>query len=211
MADVFRLLPALLDEEVPRLEREQRAAERDLADLLALARAERASKVQRARKRFRSAGLVRLLVAESRKQVHRDPDEAFHLAELARSLAHRNPRMTGYFSLLVLTTAEMANACRAGSHLMIAGQHFSHARSVNSQYGVTDTEILARADSLEGSLRMDEPCLERVCPQRRAEALPLRPLPPATVSFWRETVTMPRWFRSKISRCCISARGEPRT
>lgn len=153
---MFRLLPALLDEEVPRLDREQQVAERDLADLLALPRAERAPKVQRASKRFRSAGLVRLLVAESRKHIHREPDEAFHLAELARTLAHRNPRMTGYFGLLALTTSEMANACRLSDDTGQADGHFSHARFVISQYGVTDTEILARVDSLEGSLRMDQ-------------------------------------------------------
>jgi len=44
---VFRLLPALPGEKVPQLDQEDHMAERDLADLLALPRAERAPKVQR--------------------------------------------------------------------------------------------------------------------------------------------------------------------
>src|SRR5689334_940734 len=64
----FRLLPSILEEQVPRMEREQRGAARDLEALLALPREERAAKVGRARNRFRSSALARLLVAESQKR-----------------------------------------------------------------------------------------------------------------------------------------------
>jgi len=153
---IFQLLPALLEKQVPRLAREQRVAGRELMELLALPRMDRVGKVERARHRFRSAALVRLLVAESRRRIHGDPDEAFHLAKLGRAVAHRNPRMPGYFDLIALSTAQMANTCRVGGDRRQAGEHFSHARYVISEYGVTDTEILASVDSLEGSLRMDQ-------------------------------------------------------
>ncbi len=152
----LQLLPALLEERLPRIEREQRGASRDLQDLLALSREERVQRVERARDRFRSAALVALLVGESRKRVQEDPDEAFHLASLARLVAHRNPRMPQAFDLIALATAHMANACRAGNDRRQAEEHFSHARYVITHHGVTDTEILARVDKLEGSLRMDQ-------------------------------------------------------
>lgn len=153
---VFQLLPALLEKQAPRLAREQQTAGRDLAELLALPRMERVRKVERARRRFRSAALVRLLMAESRRRIHGDPEEAFHLAKLGRAVAHRNPRMAGCFDLIALTTAQMANACRISGDTRQAEEHFNHARYVISHYGVTDPEILASVDGLEGSLRMDQ-------------------------------------------------------
>ncbi len=153
---VFHLLPAVLAEQVPRLEREQRGAARDLEELLALPREERVHKVERARNRFRSPALVRLLVAESRKRVPADAAEAFQLARLGRLVAHCNPQMPGAFDLIALATAQMANACRVLDDTRQADEHFAHARYVITHHGVTDTEILARVDYLEGSLRMDQ-------------------------------------------------------
>ncbi|HSS47600.1 MAG TPA: hypothetical protein VLX28_01515, partial [Thermoanaerobaculia bacterium] len=152
----FHFLPAVLANQVPRQEREQRGAARDLEELLALSREERVRKVERARNRFRSPALVRLLVSESRNRVQADADEAFHLARLGRLVAHCNPQMPGAFDLIALATAQMANACRAGNDRRQAEEHFGHARYVITHHGVTDTEILARVDKLEGSLRMDQ-------------------------------------------------------
>ncbi|PYQ59815.1 MAG: hypothetical protein DMF53_18185 [Acidobacteria bacterium] len=143
------------------MEREQRGAARDLEDLLSLSQEERVQRVERARNRFRSATLVRLLVGESRKRVHESAEEALHLAALARLVAHRNPRMPHCFDLIALATAHMANASRAGGNLREAEDHYSHARYVITHHGVTDTEILARVDHLEGSLRMDQRQFER--------------------------------------------------
>ena len=152
----FRLLPTVLAEQIPRLEREQQGAARDLEELLALSREERTRKVERAHKRFRSAALVRLLVEESRRRAHTDPGESLHLARLGRLVAHCNPQMPCAFDLIALTTAQMANACRVGSDRRQAEEHFGHARYVIAHHGVTDTEVLARVDYLEGSLRMDQ-------------------------------------------------------
>jgi tetratricopeptide (TPR) repeat protein len=157
----FQILPSLIQEQVPRMEREQRGAARDLEDLVSLPRKERVQRVERARNRFRSASLVRLLVGESRKRIHESPEEAFHLAALARLVAHRNPRMPHCFDLIALATAHMANASRAGGNLREADDHYSHARYVITHHGITDTEILARVDHLEGSLRMDQRQFER--------------------------------------------------
>ncbi|HYO16582.1 MAG TPA: hypothetical protein VE685_25570, partial [Thermoanaerobaculia bacterium] len=108
----LELLPGVLEEQIPRIEGELQNAARDLEVLLALPPAERVQRVERARSRFRSATLVRLLIAESRKRVQTDPEEAFHLASLARLVAIRNPRMPRSFDLIALATAHIANACR---------------------------------------------------------------------------------------------------
>lgn len=71
-------------------------------------------------------------------------------------VAHHNPRMPGAFDLVALSTAHMANACRAGDDPRQADEHFAHARYVIRHHGVTDPEILAQVDHLEGSLRMDQ-------------------------------------------------------
>ncbi|PYQ57528.1 MAG: hypothetical protein DMF53_22440, partial [Acidobacteria bacterium] len=157
----LQILPALIEKQLPRMENEQRDATRDLEDLLSLSREERAQRVERARSRFRSSTLVRLLVDESRKRVYENREEAFHLAALARLVVHRNPRMPQSFDLIALATAHMANAFRAGGNLREAEDHFSHARYVVTHHGVTDTEILAQVDHLEGSLRMDQRQFER--------------------------------------------------
>lgn len=160
-SQALQMLPVLLEEQIPRIEKEQRGAARDLADLLALPREERMQRVERARNRFRSATLIRLLLGESRKRVQEDPDEALHLASLARRVAQCNPQMPQSFDFIALATAHMANACRAGNDRRQADEHFGHARYVITHHGVTDPEILARVDKLEGSLRMDQRQLQR--------------------------------------------------
>jgi tetratricopeptide (TPR) repeat protein len=152
----FELLPGVLEEQIPRIEQDQQEAARDLESLLVLPPEERIQRVERARSRFRSAMLVRLLIEESRKRVQNDPEEAFHLASLARLVAIRNPRMPRSFDLIALATAHIANACRASGDLRDAEEHFGHARYVITHHGVTDPEVLARVDKLEGSLRMDQ-------------------------------------------------------
>jgi tetratricopeptide (TPR) repeat protein len=152
----FELLPGVLEERIPRIEGALQEAARDLASLLALPPDERIQRVERARSRFRSAMLVRLLIEESRKRVQNDPEEAFHLASLARLVAIRNPRMPRSFDLIALATAHIANACRIQDDRRQSEEHFAHARYVITHHGVTDPEVLARVDHLEGSLRMDQ-------------------------------------------------------
>lgn len=149
-------LPLFLKERIPRLEREQQRARRDLRALLSLAPEERAPRVARSRSRFRGAELARLLIEESERRVHLDPDEAFHLADLARHVANRSPHTLADFTPLALAFAAMGNAQRAKGALRKAEPLFEFVRSVIRQHGVTDLEVIARVDELEGSLRKDQ-------------------------------------------------------
>lgn len=155
-AEALKLLPALLEEQIPRLEEEERQARQDFEELMSLPPEGRASRVRRARRRFRSSLLVWRLVAESQQRVLTDPEDAFRMAELGRAVAHHNPRMPGVFDMIALTTAHMANARRAGGELREAEGHFGHVQYVVTHQGVTNLEVLARVAELEGSLRKDQ-------------------------------------------------------
>ncbi|HZF11791.1 MAG TPA: hypothetical protein VFE33_23640 [Thermoanaerobaculia bacterium] len=117
---------------------------------------QRADRIKRAHERFRSGALSELLIEESRKRIPSNPHEAFHLAELARIVIHRSPNVPGAFNLMALSTAYMANACRVSGDLRRAAEHFGHARYIITHEEVTDPEVLARVDELEGSLLKDQ-------------------------------------------------------
>ncbi|HYU33245.1 MAG TPA: tetratricopeptide repeat protein [Thermoanaerobaculia bacterium] len=153
---VLQAFSVLLDRFLALGSREIRRAEEDLQVILSLPAAERAVRIERARTRFRSPALVRLLLEESRRSIPGQPGEAHDLADLARRVANRNPRMQEYFDLYTLATALMANARRANGDLQGAGQVFEVVRRTMSQHGVTDLEVVARVDDLMGSLRKDQ-------------------------------------------------------
>ncbi|HXO20949.1 MAG TPA: hypothetical protein VOA87_13625 [Thermoanaerobaculia bacterium] len=153
---VFEILPRVIDEQIPRITRQRKEALRDLKVLLALPPEKRSAKVKRAHNRFRGAALAELLLEESRKVLHGNPQSALHLAELARTVIHHSPNAPGLFNLIALSTAYMANASRVGGELRQAEGHFGHARYVITHEGVTDPEVLARIDDLEASLRKDQ-------------------------------------------------------
>ena len=136
--------------------RELRDARRDLEEILSLPFEARADRLARARSRFRSPSLVRLLLDESRRRLPGQPAEAFHFAELARTVANRNPGMTEFYELYVLATATMGNACRAQDENSKAEDHFALARQIMDKHGVTAPEVIARVDDLVGSLRKDQ-------------------------------------------------------
>lgn len=131
-------------------------AERELRELLPLSTDERRQRIERARNRFRSSALARLLVEESWRRAPTQPTEAFHFAELARRVVNLNPKMQSYFDLYVLSSAHMANACRVGNDRRMANDLFLLVRQVIAEHGVTDPEIIARVDDLQGSLRKDQ-------------------------------------------------------
>src|SRR6185436_2698282 len=137
-------------------ERELRGARRDFEELLALSREERGVRLARARSRFRSPGLVRLLLAESRRRLPGQPAEALHFAELAWKVANRNPAMPEFYELYVLATVGMANACRVRNEAARADELFALARQVMDKHGVTDPAVIARVDDLVGSRRKDQ-------------------------------------------------------
>lgn len=152
----FELLPAILEQQVPRVERERLAAERDLAELLAMPAAERADRIRRARSRFRGQALAALLLQASSSQARIDARAALHLAELARTVLERSPERTDGFDLEVLAAAYAGNALRLLGDLPAAAESFRQARQLVTHESVTDPEVLARVDDLEASLRKDQ-------------------------------------------------------
>lgn len=145
-----------LQETARKLTEDDREAGKDLERLLRLSREERGDAVKRARRRFRGHRLVRLLLAESLRQIPRDPREAFHLAEIAREVLNHSPASPGGFDLLALASAYMGNATRAAGELREADSLFTFVRFVIRREEISDIEILARVDDLEGSLRKDQ-------------------------------------------------------
>src|SRR6185436_9522759 len=152
----FEAVSALLDRHLRDLRHGHDRARVDVEKLLALPRDERIARIKRSRTRYRGPQVVWVLLQESRTKVTVSPDEAEHLAELARLVVQYSPGGTGSMDLLALATAQMANACRAAGKLGEAEGHFEYARSLITHQGVTDTETLARIDHLEGSLRMEQ-------------------------------------------------------
>jgi tetratricopeptide (TPR) repeat protein len=151
----FEILPALLDEGLLQLAREREQSDRDLKALLALPRQEREGRIRRARERFRSPLLIRMLLDESRARLPGEAAEAAHLADLARVVVQRNPAMREAFDLLALASAEKANACRALSDLNLAQEIFGHVDLLVTEHGVTDSWVLARVAELKASLFKD--------------------------------------------------------
>jgi tetratricopeptide (TPR) repeat protein len=131
-------------------------AERDLKELLLLPLDARTRHIERARSRYRSPVLVQLLLEESRRHASLQPTMSFHMAELAETVANRNPAMPGYFELLALAKAQMANAYRVGNDRRQAKELFAVARQIMADYGVTDPEVVGRVDELTASLYKDQ-------------------------------------------------------
>jgi tetratricopeptide (TPR) repeat protein len=152
---VAALVPSLLERLGPPLEADERRGRRDLEALLSLDPEAQVRTVKRSRSRFRSSALVRLLIAESGRRVQADPGEAHRLAALALEVLNTAPGRPGYYTLLVLALATMANARRAAGQFREADGAFENVRNVIRTWGVTDPEVIARVDELEGSLRKD--------------------------------------------------------
>jgi len=64
--------------------------------------------------------------------------------------------MPGYFDLLALGKAQMANACRVGNDRRRANELFALARQLMADYGVTDPEVVGRVDELMASQYKDQ-------------------------------------------------------
>ena len=152
----LQVLSLLIPRWMTPMERDLRGAGRDLTELLALPPEDREGRLAKARSRFRSPGLVRLLLDESRRRLPGQPAEALHFAELAWKVANRNPGMPEFYELYVLATATMANACRAQDQNSRAEELFALARQIMDKHGVTDPAVIARVDDLMGSLRKDQ-------------------------------------------------------
>ena len=120
---------AVLDRLLKDLQQGQDRARRDVAKLLTLPREERIAKVKRSRTRYRGPEVAWILLEESRSAVTVSPEEAEHLAELARLVVQYSPGWVGCMDLLALATAHIANACRAAVKFAEADRHFEYVRS----------------------------------------------------------------------------------
>ncbi len=103
LQQVFQILSVYFERLVALGSRDSTRAKRDLLELLPLSQDERMRRVERARGRFRSPTLVKLLLEESHRSIPREPPRAFQLAELARRIANRNPRTPSYFGRAVIS------------------------------------------------------------------------------------------------------------
>jgi tetratricopeptide (TPR) repeat protein len=153
---LFLLFSALLERFAFSTPHKLRQSEQDIQEILRLSPTDRIKRIDRARNRFRGLALIKLLLDESRRCVPGRAAEAFQLADLARRIILRSPRMPGHFDWYTMATAFMGNARRAAGDLQQAGQLFLLARQVIAEHGVTDPEVVARVDDLLGSLRKDQ-------------------------------------------------------
>ncbi len=148
-------LPGFLTEQLKRIEAAERGANEDFRTLMELEPERRLSRVVRARKGFRSAALVRLLLAESRRTVPLDHDCAYDLADLAFHVAERLTGSDLTQGLVPLALAEMANALRVKPDARGARELLDRSRALIQIGGISDPSIVARIDHLEASLSLN--------------------------------------------------------
>lgn len=139
-------------------EAERRRARRDLAELRALAPAERERRIAAARTRFRSRALGELLIEASRETVRRDPAEAAALAALVPRVISRLAAADAAAAapLAARALAHRANALRVGGDLPAAGRLFGEVRERLAATALDDPALHAEVCSLEASLRVDQ-------------------------------------------------------
>lgn len=164
----LRLLPALLEQQTARLEKQEDSAERDVRDLLRVPFKDRLDKIHRALTRFRGAALAHLLLERARQQIPAEPRTVFELAETAQAVLRYTVASPAASALSVRSAIYAGNALRAQGDLQAADARFAFARGLISFNGVTDTLVYAEVDWFEGTLRKDQRQLVE------AEALLLR-------------------------------------
>ena len=87
----FEAVSAVLDRHLKDLQQGQDRARRDVEKLLKLPQDERIARIKRSRTRYRGRQVAWILLEESRAAVTASPDEAEHLAELARLVVQYSP------------------------------------------------------------------------------------------------------------------------
>lgn len=135
----------------------QRAAE-ELEELLAVPAADRVGAVQRARQRYQSPALARLLVERSFACLPHDPGGSLHFATLALAVAEGSGQ-PGMGEAHVLALAHQGNALRALGRLPEAGGCFERARrlirggivTTEAREVIADLRVYAKLAWLEGN------------------------------------------------------------
>jgi tetratricopeptide (TPR) repeat protein len=147
-------------EELARRERAERhAARRDVAALCRLPADQQAARILDARTRFRSPAVADGLLAECRRRIHDDPEEARRLAELVpvvlSVLRPPVPRRR-VEALRLRALAWEANALRVVGRLAEADAAFARVRAGLAREALDDAALHADVCSLEASLRTDQ-------------------------------------------------------
>ncbi|MEP7012591.1 MAG: hypothetical protein ABJC13_19895 [Acidobacteriota bacterium] len=150
-SDFEARLPGFFEDQLKRIAAAEVGAAEDLRLLLSLESERRLARVVRSRVRYRSAALVRLLLAESRRYVHSDHAVAFHFADLAFHVADRLTGSELTNGLVPLALAEMANAQRLRSDSRGARELLDRSRALTQLSNVSDPSVIARIDHLEGA------------------------------------------------------------
>lgn len=136
-------------------EKEKATSKREFAELRRLPLEERERRIRNATKRFRSPFLVDLLIECSNGLLHEDREGALHFARLALAVAERS-HSTVAPDKVVIASARVGNALRAGGNLREAERFLGEARLVLRRSTVLDSLVHAELDSLEASLRKDQ-------------------------------------------------------
>ncbi len=144
-------LPGFLANQLRRIASEETDAAEEFRQLLAIEPERRVAKVVRSRARYRSASLVRLLIAEARRSIYADHKATFHFAELAFHVADRLTGSEVAHGLVPLCLAEMANALRVKPDTQKARELFDRSRALTQLANVSDPSVIARIDHLEAA------------------------------------------------------------
>ncbi len=153
---VFRVLPGVLEKHAADLEAKTGAARRDFLALMRLIPGERFERIRRASTRFRGVILARMLLDEAKRHMPAEPRVVNELAETAEAILMRTPDTPGLYDLFARAVAYRANAERAQGDLLAAGDTLRSARGLIRNKGVTDPEVYAEVDWIEGALRKDQ-------------------------------------------------------
>jgi len=150
-SDFETRLPGFFADQLKLIAASEVGAAEDFRQLLALEPKRRIPRIVRSRDRYRSAALVRLLLAEARRGVHSDHAKAFHFADLAFHVADRLTGSELTNGLVPLALAEMANALRLRSDSRGARELLDRSRALTQLSSVSDPSVIARIDHLEGA------------------------------------------------------------
>jgi len=161
MDDLDASPPALAAQaaRVAELRRLRRRAQEEMWLLLRLPAEQRAGKIHRARRRFRSRQLAELLLRECEERVRSEPIEARRIAELVPSVlqwASGDAGPVWAAPLLVRAAARRADAMRAAGDLSGADRVFADLQRSLASRPLADPAALAEVLSLKGALRIDQ-------------------------------------------------------
>jgi len=134
---------------------QKRIADREVTELLRLDPVKALRRIRTARKRFRSSLHVERLVAEARKELHRDPRRSVEILAFARAITER-PSEPLEADLQLRTRLQYGNALRVAGKFQDAEQVFKAARDEIKGNPMVAHDLYALAARFEGTLRTNQ-------------------------------------------------------